>query len=141
MYKEEDMTPSEKALESALGQLKPISNSMNRDELMFKAGRMSAGSKRPWQIFSSALTILLFCSVLFRSSTSEISNKPIDDSIQIAQVRYQPSEIDSYDSMAYPILRENIIRNGWEALQFSEPAGNNESVINQKELLDSMLSS
>ena len=144
MYEEENMTPSEKALESALGQLKPISNTLNRDELMFKAGRMSAGSKRPWQIFSSSLTVLLFCSILLRSGSNEINNVPTNkepNPYQVVQVNYQPAETDTYDSMAYPALRENVIKYGLDALQFNKTGGNDETLINQKELLDSILSS
>ncbi|MBN2589297.1 MAG: hypothetical protein JXA96_05520 [Sedimentisphaerales bacterium] len=144
MYEEENMTPSEKALESALGQLKPITNILNRDQLMFKAGRMSAGSKGPWQILSGALTIFLFCSILLRTGSNEINIVPTNkeqNPIQVVHAQYQPAETDSYDSMAYPKLREKFLKEGWDALEFHKTSGNSESFKNQRELLNSMLSS
>jgi len=62
MYNEENLTPAEQELESVLGQLKPIANTLNRDELMFNAGRATAGKKLPWQMLSGALIVLLLCS-------------------------------------------------------------------------------
>jgi len=142
MYEEEDLSPSEKALESALGQLKPIANSMSRDVLMFKAGRMSAGSKRPWQILSSTLFILLFCSVLLRLDSNVINNVPTNSEqnhIQVVQVKYQPTEINSYDSMAYPRLVEKFLDEGLDGLDFHQVASNNQTLINQRDLLDSLM--
>ena len=66
MQNEENLSPAERELESALGQLKPVSNTLNRDVLMFNAGRATAGRKQPWQMLSGVLTVLLLCSVLVR---------------------------------------------------------------------------
>ncbi|MBN1972169.1 MAG: hypothetical protein JW787_00915 [Sedimentisphaerales bacterium] len=143
MYKEENLTPAERALESALGQLKPVANALNRDEFMFNAGRASVGRKLPWQMFSVALTVLLLCSFLFRPGMNETYNLPPgskQNQFQIVQTQYQPAEAGYPDSMSYPILRENVIKYGLDALQFQENAGNQKPLINQKELLDSILS-
>ena len=59
MYNEENLTPAEQELESVLGQLKPIANTLNRDVLMFNAGRATVGKKLPWQMFSGVLIVLL----------------------------------------------------------------------------------
>ena len=71
MQNKEDLSPAEKALESALGQLKPAVNRLSRDELMFKAGRAMAGSKSPWQLLCGVLTVLLLGSVLVRTGSNE----------------------------------------------------------------------
>lgn len=139
MYEEENLTPAEQALESALGQLKPSTNMMNRDKLMFNAGRASVGRKQPWQILSGALTILLLCSVIIRPNltTRTIEQKPL----QIAQSQNEPAKVESPDSLAYPKLRENIIKHGMDALPLQQKPGHNEPARNQKQWLDSMLSS
>jgi hypothetical protein len=91
MYKEENLSPAEKALESALGQLKPISNTMNRDVFMFNAGRASVGRKRPWQIISGALTILLLCSIMLHPETNGVQSLPSGSEqiqFEIARLQY-----------------------------------------------------
>ena len=136
MYKEEDMSPSEKALESALGQLKPITNIMNRDELMFNAGRASVRGKFHWQMLSGTLAVLLICSFMLRFDMNETYNLPAgtqNEQIQIVQTQYQPAETSSSDSMAYPILRENVIKYGLDALQFQQSTSQNEPPLNRKQ--------
>ena len=92
MHKEEDLTPAERELESALGRLKPAASTLDRDELMFNAGRLAAGRARPWQIFSVVLMALLLCSVLIRPDIygSRESSRPHDTGqLRIAQTTYQ----------------------------------------------------
>ena len=60
---------------------------------------------------------------------------------QIAQSQYQPAQVESPDSLSYPELRENIIKYGLDALPVQQTPRNNEPVMNQKQWLDSMLSS
>jgi hypothetical protein len=145
MYEEEKLSPAEQALESALGQLKPITNTLNRDAFMFNAGRASVGSKKPWQILSSVLTVILFCSIFIRPEPDEsrivMPSAPEQNNFQIAQVQQQPLEVESGGSLTYPILRENVIKFGMDALQLQESAGQNEAPRNRKQWLDSMLSS
>ena len=145
MYEEENLSPAEQALESALGQLKPIANTLNRDAFMFNAGRASVGRKRPWQILSGVLTIILFCSIFIRPELNEskiaIPSAPEQNNFQIAQTQKQPVEVESGSSLTYPILRENVIKFGMDALQLQESAGHNETPRNRKQWLDSMLSS
>jgi hypothetical protein len=145
MYKEEKLTAAEQALESALGQLKPITNTLNRDAFMFNAGRASVGRKRPWQILSGVLTLVLLCSILIRPELN--SNKIVTPSgpeqrqLQIAQLQHQPLEAESGASLTYPVLRENVIKFGMDALQLQESARHSEAPRNRKQWLDSMLSS
>ena len=144
MYNEENLTPAEQELESALGQLKPIANTLNRDVLMFNAGRATAGKKRPWQIFSGMLTVLLLCSVWVRpdlNGSQSLSSGPEPGEFQMTQTLYQPVQAESSGLLTYPVLRENIVRYGLDALRFQQGVGHSEPLKNRKELLESMLSS
>ena len=144
MYNEENLNPAEQELESALGQLKPIANTLNRDVLMFNAGRATAGKKRPWQMLSSVLVVLLLCSVWIRpdlNGTQSLSSVPEPGEFQMTQALYQPVQAESPDSLAYPMLRQNIVRYGLDALRFQQGMSHSEPLEDRKQLLESMLSS
>jgi hypothetical protein len=144
MYNEENLTPAEQELESVLGQLKPIANTLNRDVLMFNAGRATAGKKLPWQMLSGALIVLLLCSVLVRpdlNGTRSLSSGPEPGEFQMMQTSYQPVQAESPGSLAYPMLRQNIVRYGLDALRFQQGMSHSEPLKNRKQLLESMLSS
>lgn len=144
MYNEENLTPAEQELESVLGQLKPIANTLNRDELMFNAGRATAGKKRPWQMLSGVLTVLLLCSVLVRpdlNGTRSLSSGPEPGQFRMTQTLYQPVQAESPGSLAYPMLRQNIVRYGLDALRFQQGMSHSEPLKNRKQLLENMLSS
>ncbi len=144
MYNKENLTPTEQELESVLGQLKPTANKLDRDVLMFNAGRASADKKRPWQMLSGALTVLLLCSVLVRfdlNGDRSLSSGPEPGEFQMTQALYQPVQAESPGSLEYPILRQNIIRYGLDALRFQKGMSHSEPLKNRKQLLESMLSS
>ncbi|MCP4256008.1 MAG: hypothetical protein GY774_00605 [Planctomycetes bacterium] len=144
MYNEENLNPAEQELESVLGQLKPIANTLNRDVLMFNAGRATAGKKRSWQMLSGVLIVLLLCSVWVRpdlNGTQSLSSGPEADEFQMTQAMYQPVQAESRDSLTYPMLRQNIVRYGLDALRFQQGMSHSEPLENRKELLESMLSS
>ena len=144
MYNEENLNPAEQELESVLGQLKPIANTLNRDVLMFNAGRATAGKKRPWQMFSGVLTVVLLCSIWVRpdlNGTQSLSSGPEPGEFRMEQASYQPVPAESPDSLAYPMLRQNIVRYGLDALRFQEGMSHSEPLKDRKELLESMLSS
>ena len=143
MYKEENLSPAEKALESALGPLKPLANTMNRDELMFNAGRASVGRKRPWKILSGTLTILLLCSILIHTQTNGVQSLPSGSEqiqFEIARLQNQSVETDSSDLLDYTMLRDNVLANGLEALQTQSGIRASGTVMNRKQLLEKMLS-
>lgn len=143
MYNEENLTPAEQELESVLGQLKPIANTLNRDVLMFNAGRATAGKKLPWQMFSGVLIVLFVCSVLIRpdsNGTRSLSSGPEPGEFQMTQILYQPVQAESPGSLEYPMLRENIVRYGLDALRFQQGTSRSEPLKNRKQWLDSMLS-
>ena len=144
MYNKENLTPAEQELESVLGQLKPIANTLKRDVLMFNAGRASAGKRRPWQMLSGVLTVLLLCSVWVRpdlNGSQSLSSGPEPGEFQMTQTLYQPVQAESSGLLTYPVLRENIVRYGLDALRFQQGVGRSEPHKNRKQLLESMLSS
>ena len=60
MQDHDPMTPGEREMETAWRTLTPRASSLNRDRVMFQAGRASAGrQKRLWQAVSSGLAVLL----------------------------------------------------------------------------------
>jgi len=144
MYNEENLTPAEQELESVLGQLKPIANTLKRDALMFNAGRATAGKKRHWQMLSGVLTVLLLCSVLVRpdlNGARSLSSGPQPGEFQMTQTLYQPVQAESSGSLAYPLLRQNIVRYGLDALRFQQGMSRSEPIKNRKQWLENMLSS
>ena len=144
MHKEEGLTPAEQELESALGQLKPAANTLSRDGLMFNAGRAVAGGKKPWQMLSGALMVLLLCSMLIRSDIygpREPSPGHDPEQFPMAQTMHRPVLTESAGTLAYPRLRLNIVRHGLDALPLKQGTSNGAQHTNRKQLLESMLSS
>ncbi len=144
MHKEEGLTPAERELESVLGQLKPAANTLNRDGLMFNAGRAAAGRKKPWQMLSGVLMVLLLCSVLIRPDLhGPRESAPVRNPGQyrMAQTMYRPAKTESAAPLAYPTLRRNIVRNGLDALPVKQGTSGSAPHKNRKQWLESMLSS
>jgi len=144
MHKEEDLTPAERELEFILGQLKPAANTLNRDELMFNAGRAAAGKKQPWQMLSGVLMVLLLCSVLIRSDIygPRESSPPHDPGqFRMAQTTYRPVQTESPGPLVYPALRRNIVRYGLDAWPLKQGISSSAQHKNRKQWLESMLSS
>ncbi len=144
MYEEESLTPAERELESALGQLKPAPNMLSRDELMFNAGIAAAGKKRSWQMLSGALTILLLGSVLTQvglNGAAELSSPPITAQHEMPQTLNRSVQFESGGSLEYVTLRQNVVERGLDALPLRRGVGSNEPRKSRKQLLESMLSS
>ena len=144
MQNKEDLSPAEKALESALGQLKPAAGRLSRDELMFNAGRAMASGKGPWQFLSGVLTVLLLGSVLIRPGSYEGPElaDPIEPvRFEVAQVVNPPAQVESGGSLEYVTLRQKIVEQGLDSLPLRRATGSSEPRRNRKQLLESMLSS
>lgn len=144
MYKEEGLSPAAKALESALGQLKPTDNTLNRDELMFNAGRAAAGGKGPWQMLSGVLTLLLLGSVLIQVDSNDpggLPSAPVMARHETAQTLSRSARFESGGSMEYVRLRRNVVERGLDALPLRRAASGGSASKNRRQLLESMLSS
>lgn len=144
MQNEESLSPAEQALESALGQLKPIAGTLNRDELMFNAGLAAAGAKRPWQMLSGVLAALLLGSVLIgpgSNGSGESSSPPDLAQYEVARALDHPAQTQPGGSLEYVTLRQNVVERGLDGLPVRRGAGGGETHTNRKQLLESMLSS
>ena len=63
MCQEPGLTPEHQKMEAIMGQLQPSARRLDREMLIFAAGRADQGSKGPWQVACGILT-LLFCGSL-----------------------------------------------------------------------------
>ena len=144
MHEEEGLTPAEHELESALGRLKPAANMLNRDDLMFNAGLAAAGGKRHWQMFSGVLTLLLLCSVLIRPELRRTEGFPSPGDTGeylLAQAVHAPVQAETPGSLAYPKLRQSVVRYGLDALPLRQGVSRGAQQKSRRQLLESMLSS
>ncbi len=144
MQNKEDLNPAQKALESALGQLKPAASRLSRDELMFNAGRASVGKKAPWQMLSGALMVLLIGSVLIRPASNvprELAAPVEPADLEVTPVVDEPARDESSGSLEYVTLRRNVIEHGLDALPLQQNLTGGEQNTSRKRLLESMLSS
>jgi hypothetical protein len=144
MQNQEDLNPAEKALESALGQLTPAANRMNRDELMFNAGRAAAGRKGPWQMLSGLLTVLLLGSVVMRLGMNESRQLPVPPGTahyEVVRTSDHPVQVESRGSLEYVTLRRKVVERGLDSLPLRRGPGGGVPRRSRKQLLESMLSS
>ena len=86
MRNDNGMTPLERELEATLGGLTPARSNVNRDQVMFCAGRASIRRRNHlWQGLSSTLAVLLLVSIVSRPQPA--AREPRPDTI----VRSMPS--------------------------------------------------
>jgi hypothetical protein len=142
MYNENKLTPAQQELESALSQIRPTRDALNHELFLFNAGRASASTKRPWQMISGVLTILLLCSVLIRPAVDvparESSPAHLVAFEETPSVDYRrPSE--SPDASAYLTLRQSVVRRGLNALPSGSGLGSSTQRVHQKQWLESLL--
>ena len=142
MQNKNRLTPAQQELESALSQISPAQDVLNHELFLFQAGRASAGTKRPWQMLSGVLTILLFCSMLMRPDLG-VSQR---ESAPAHRVAFQetasvdhsrPSE--SPEAFAYLTLRQNVVRRGMNALPPGSGMGSSTQRVHHKQWLESLL--
>jgi len=132
MQDETRLTPSEREIEAALGGLRPARASVNRDQLMFCAGRASARRKnRMWQGISGFLGLVLLVSVMSRPSATLVdtgtntvaSNVQESLPVNAANQRHDWSDRGRSDPVAdYVRMRRAVLDQGIEALPIPSPA-------------------
>jgi hypothetical protein len=145
------LTPSEERLEAALGSLKPGAALVNRDSLMFAAGRASARRQHyVWQGTSVSLLVLLAVAIATRP-------KPIEPHVrEIVAVSAQSSaavpftrrasepidETELAEFAQYVRLRRAVLERGVDALPASvvSPSTEREPPLNRSSI-DDILSS
>jgi hypothetical protein len=140
------LTPAQEVLASQLGQIRPIRETFNHDLLLFQVGQSSTGIRRPWQVLSGVLAVLLICSVLGQV-TQKDPHEPIASSYVVghpaAQNTYtstvQRVERESAGSYVYLTLREGVIEQGMDALPAQSGTRGRVLPKNRKEWMEGIL--
>lgn len=141
MQNEKGLTPAQRELENALGQLHPVTTG-NRDVLLFRAGVTAARrQRRTWQGVSGILVLMLAFALLYRADTEQ---SPMDEYIAFDQ-QYQLSPIGSDNGPrdgSYLRLRDKILEVGLDALpQRGGSSGASEPPMTRREMMEVLLSS
>ncbi len=138
MRNEEELTPADRELEEALGSLRPQRPAIDRDALMFRAGRVSAGRRGIfWQAASVALAACLAVSLARGPEVREVERivrVPVawvgTSSTTLAQLPDAPAD------GGYIRIRDIVLREGLDALPVSASApGDAEDLRELRELL------
>jgi len=145
MQNENKLTSVQQEMQSALGSLQPSRAGIDRDELMFNAG-LSVGSskKRPWQVLSVVVTLMLACSVVLHTNLWTAGKA--QQNWQYTQQETPTITIAKWDSNhkagSYIQLRNKVLDDGIDALGQDYSSGRySDPPMSRKELLESMLSS
>jgi hypothetical protein len=147
------LTPSERELEAALGGLKPARAILNRDQLMFQAGRASARRQnRLWQAVSVCMAVVLAVSIVYRPTTRAVEPRPVAVANRVEHAGPAPSptlltrRVTEQRYFApvndYVRMRSEVLRRGIDALPTSHPApATDEDEPMTGEYLDKLISS
>ena len=129
MCQEPGLTPAQQRMEAIMGQLSPSARALDRDMLIFEAGRASQGSKRPWQAMCGILMGLLCGSLIMHvPQTEPVTPTPV---VQQIPIDVPPVEMPQPDrSLVYLKLQKTVLNRGLDAL----PAYRTVRRINQKQL-------
>ena len=139
MCEEQGLNPELQAVEAALDQARPGRAGLDRDLLMFNAGRASVRPNRPWQALSGVLAVLLLCSVCLRpnSVTPRPSRPPAGEVDAGAYVKVEPAS--PLGQRTYLRLRQQVLEEGLESLP--EDPGGQTAPLDRRESLTRFLSS
>jgi hypothetical protein len=118
------MTASERELEAALAGLAPARSAIDRDRVMFCAGRASVRRRtRLWQGLSSALVVLLLALALTRPFVDESKGGSETVARPVARTPYRAIEpVDQGQIEAfrqYVRTRRAVLNRGVEAIEAS----------------------
>jgi hypothetical protein len=152
MQNEENITPAQRELETALGSLRPIATSMDRDLLMFRAGRASGRRHyRIWQGGVAVLAVLLTVSLLHSPTVGPIERvQYVTDEQQAAPANMMtmtkaptgPARTRSLMPGNYIRLRNRVLIGGLDELpEAQSSSGPSEPPMTRQQLLEMMLSS
>jgi hypothetical protein len=126
MQERNDLTRADNEMIDALGRLRPAAAGINRDELMFQAGRAAAGRGRwCWPCVSSALAVALCVSLAFHMASKPQSlTEPTwalveDQHLTGLQADTAQSPAPAGDGQ-YVLLRNKVLERGLDNLP--EPA-------------------
>ncbi|MBN1764597.1 MAG: hypothetical protein JW860_05015 [Sedimentisphaerales bacterium] len=149
MSNQENLTPAQQELESALAALQPGSSVINRDLLLFRAGRKSVRRhNRLWQTLTGTLAVMLAISLGYRpappSITSQFASQkttPLTlQSSGFEKMTFTPDK-SNWDDGSYFKLRKKVLEEGLDVLPRSESSTGSEIIDNPASLLKELLSS
>ena len=138
---EEGLTPAEREVAVALGGLRPAPAGLDRDRLMFQAGRASTRRTRHlWRAVAAVLAACLCLSIAFRP--------PPRETVRIVRVAAPPSQAPAHptvreSSTPWPVrpdsyirMRSAVLERGLCALPEAAAPGNGNDALWPAELLD-----
>ena len=141
MCQEPGLTPAQQKMEAIMGQLQPSVQTLDREMLIFAAGRAAQGSKRPWQVTCGVLTALLCGSLIMHVPLT----RPVPSVTVVQQVPalVSPVEMQPADhSLAYLNLQKTVFSRGLDALPPHRPVRSaRQKRLDQEPLLKESLSS
>jgi len=125
MQNHEGLTPTERELAAALAGLKPAGTSLNRDQVMFAAGRASTRrNNRLWQSLASLLAVVLLISLVSRPkpAPSDVAPGPAIANSQVKPASrtiepVDPARLDAYRQFVR--TRRAVLNRGIEGLRSS----------------------
>ncbi|HUT57924.1 MAG TPA: hypothetical protein VNA25_08750 [Phycisphaerae bacterium] len=122
MQGQDELTPADRELESALGGLRPAGAGIDRGELMFRLGRASARRRSVWwQGLAGALAAALVASLIARPAPREVErivHVPIVQPAEPGQT-HSPVLVATASAMpedAYLNVRRRVLEMGLDAL-------------------------
>ena len=122
MQDENGLTPAERDLESALGGLRPVAASIDRDQLMFRAGRASMQRRgRAWQSAAAVLAVGLCLSLAFRPAGRRVvpvAGVPVEPSPTVVgpELAWLPADMAWAQQGSYIRVRDDVMEHGLDAL-------------------------
>ena len=128
MSDEGRLNAAERELEAALGALRPSPPAIDRDRLMFEAGRRSIAVRRPvaWQVLSGALAAALLLSLSLHRAPREVervvyvTTPAVERASDVrtsvaADAGRRPTE--GPEKASYFILRGRLLEGGSDAIE------------------------
>lgn len=139
MQDRENLTAADEELAEALGHLRPMQASVDRERLMFRAGQISTRrARRAWQCATVLVAVALGVSLLVRLEPAEpgktvrvAAERPVVVPLMVEWSSESPVAGDG----AYLKLRNEVLEKGLDALPEPAVSATNGEHQNWRELL------
>jgi hypothetical protein len=128
-------------MEAIMAQLRPSARGLDREMLIYAAGRAAQGSKRPWQMACGVLTVLLCTSLIVRlpQSGPATPGRLVEElPVPVTPVAVPPAD----HSLAYLELQKTVLKNGLDAMPAHRTVrAPHQKQLDQETLIQDLLSS
>jgi len=146
MQEEDALTGAQREMEAALGRLRPSAPRIDRDALMFRAGRASMRRRGyVWQGLAAGLAVCLGLSLAFRPAVRgtqdlAMAPRPAEPAQTAWQFPTPPADAESAPSPRgeYLHLRDLVLAGGIDALPDPAYTGPAERPLTIRSILDGM---